>query len=469
VDRWPSPRALLGLADSSGDDSAGLRGTSRSSTPWGRVDQWPGPHDLRFSYEDIVLSAPSCLPSFRLASGLAAFGCLAAGEVDSSHGVVKVRPSIGISTWCPLPAVPCSEELPSGSSSKGGAVRRGVPSARGCHLPDTFRPCRSSRLRRFAPPGTLQVYCALKPIMGFAKFPASGSVSRSSAGPLSACAGSGARVRLPARESCLPAGSRSGRRLDSEEPARRCRGAWKHTGFPWPFPVASHPSELSPPQQLPRVNRSFEPSFSCSPFPGKPGQGVLVKLGPTLGTGPPQDLPSRRWSRRSRRVVLPRERGGKVRRSLGFLDLRALVRCEVRCVRPALPPAGRPMLPWACPIEGSSCRVVVVARARRLDAEASWRGAPKRAMRACGGRSPCSGPRPVLSANRLERQDPRPDQPPSRDLPAANRWKTADPTCAPSRRSAVPRGSAWSATSSGFSLWHECGDSCRSSIGPAGP
>lgn len=33
-----------------------------------------------------------------------------------------------------------------------------------------FRPCRFSRLRRFTPRPTLQVYCALQPVMGFAAF-----------------------------------------------------------------------------------------------------------------------------------------------------------------------------------------------------------------------------------------------------------------------------------------------------------
>jgi hypothetical protein len=43
------------------------------------------------------------------------------------------------------------------------------PSVRRCHLPDSFRPCRSSRLRRFAPPRAFQVCCALVPIVGFAR------------------------------------------------------------------------------------------------------------------------------------------------------------------------------------------------------------------------------------------------------------------------------------------------------------
>jgi hypothetical protein len=40
--------------------------------------------------------------------------------VNSSLGVVKVRPSIDINTWCPLPVGPrCSEELPSGGAREG--------------------------------------------------------------------------------------------------------------------------------------------------------------------------------------------------------------------------------------------------------------------------------------------------------------------------------------------------------------
>ena len=102
---------------------------------------------------------------------------------DSSLGVVKNRPSIDISAWRPLPvgglappggsekqpvgAVPASAQAPRGLARRG---TRPSPSARRCHPPDSFRPCRSSRLRRFAPPSTLQVCCTLLPIMGFATF-----------------------------------------------------------------------------------------------------------------------------------------------------------------------------------------------------------------------------------------------------------------------------------------------------------
>jgi len=53
------------------------------------------------------------------------------------------------------------------------------PSVRICHNPDSFRPCRFSRLRRFSPRFALQVCCTLLPAMGFATFPVlAGSCSR---------------------------------------------------------------------------------------------------------------------------------------------------------------------------------------------------------------------------------------------------------------------------------------------------
>jgi hypothetical protein len=41
----------------------------------------------------------------------------------------------------------------------------------GCPPPSVFRPCRSTRLRRFAPRKALRVYCTPLPAMGFATFP----------------------------------------------------------------------------------------------------------------------------------------------------------------------------------------------------------------------------------------------------------------------------------------------------------
>lgn len=44
------------------------------------------------------------------------------------------------------------------------------PSARGCQPPRSFRPCRSSRLRRFPPCDPLQVCLTLQPVLRFAAF-----------------------------------------------------------------------------------------------------------------------------------------------------------------------------------------------------------------------------------------------------------------------------------------------------------
>lgn len=96
--------------------------------------------------------------------------------------------SLGVVIDPPLHRLGCLVSTPGGTaapkschlvSSRGNRLDDAEsPSVRGCHLPDTFRPCRSSRLRRFAPPCTLQVCCALLPIMGFAMFPVRPVVAR---------------------------------------------------------------------------------------------------------------------------------------------------------------------------------------------------------------------------------------------------------------------------------------------------
>jgi hypothetical protein len=115
-----------------------------------------------------------------------------------------------------------------------------------------------------------------------------------------------------------------------------------------PSPVASHPSKLSPPRQVAARHRAPIPSRRCSGFP---------VLGPT---------------------VLPRLGPASFRPSL---DLRALLRCEVRCGLPALPPPSCPMLPWAWSQAGSRCvslrrsgerRVVGPAQARRPRGGRPW-------------------------------------------------------------------------------------------------
>jgi hypothetical protein len=132
--------------------------------------------------------------------------------------------SLGVHQRSPLRQYRCRE------SSPGRAEAR--PSARSCQTPDAFRPCRSSRLRRFTPLDTLQVYCTLHPAMGFAKFPV-----------------------------CYL-------------PFARRRGAGGS-----PSPVALYPSECSPPLQAGARHRAPVPSRRCSGFLVV-GPPVLPRLAP---------------------------------------------------------------------------------------------------------------------------------------------------------------------------------------------
>jgi hypothetical protein len=72
--------------------------------------------------------------------------------LDSSHGVQR----------SPLRRYKCCASTPGAAEA--------APSARRRQPPSSFRPCRSTRLRRFTPLSTLQVYCTLQPAMGFAMF-----------------------------------------------------------------------------------------------------------------------------------------------------------------------------------------------------------------------------------------------------------------------------------------------------------
>jgi len=65
-----------------------------------------------------------------------------------------------------------------------------------------------------------------------------------------------------------------------------------------PFPMALHPSELSPRQQLCRVNRALQPHSRPSALPRADPVGVsCLERCSTLWLGPPRSLPSRRCSR----------------------------------------------------------------------------------------------------------------------------------------------------------------------------
>jgi len=72
----------------------------------------------------------------------------------------------------PLPVVTWLRRAAISTGPFGGLISktRCRPSAWSCQTPNSFRPCRSSRLRRFTPLDTSQVFCALHPTMGFATF-----------------------------------------------------------------------------------------------------------------------------------------------------------------------------------------------------------------------------------------------------------------------------------------------------------
>jgi len=72
-------------------------------------------------------------------------------------------PLLWFSKERPSADIRCSRPVP---TSPRGCLRSGV-----AKHSDIFRPCRSSRLRRFSPRAALQVYCALQPAMGFEPFP----------------------------------------------------------------------------------------------------------------------------------------------------------------------------------------------------------------------------------------------------------------------------------------------------------
>jgi len=80
---------------------------------------------------------------------------------------------LGLLSWgCPKIAPPPTSALRVHSRSRSLASEFFRPSARGCQVPDSFRPCCSSQLRRFSPRNASQVCCTLLPTMGFATFQA---------------------------------------------------------------------------------------------------------------------------------------------------------------------------------------------------------------------------------------------------------------------------------------------------------
>jgi hypothetical protein len=81
----------------------------------------------------------------------------------------STRTSSGRLSWgCPRISPPSTQSTR--VHSQVGSREGARPSARTSHGPNSFRPCRSSRLRRFSPRVNLQACCILQPTMGFATF-----------------------------------------------------------------------------------------------------------------------------------------------------------------------------------------------------------------------------------------------------------------------------------------------------------
>jgi hypothetical protein len=230
---------------------------------------WPSPL-LRRRSPLRAVPCPLCLPSLDpevdrpagfVGRGLLSWGChRSAPPSASAPGVHSQR-------------YRCSEELPARRPPRGPAGGAVSPSVQPCHLPDSFRPCRSSRLRRLAPPGAFKVCCTLKPIMGFATFQA----LRSSRDPRPAVLRLSPSVDRAAVEAAL-AGARQRRRLAPFTPRRGlwvCGVATSHVLVSVePSPVALHPSKLSPRRQPFRVNR-FLRAAHRAPAPARETRTVV--------------------------------------------------------------------------------------------------------------------------------------------------------------------------------------------------
>jgi hypothetical protein len=299
VDRWPFPRALLDLFSSLETKwiCEGLLARARLG-----VGSTNGPALVAFASPSETLSGLRC-PLGRLVErgGPNGLPQLASLDLGSSHGVVIDPP---LHRYLYLVSTPGDPAAP--KSGRLAGLRRDppcdaeAPSARSCHLPDSFRPCRSSRLRRFAPPGTSQVCCTLKPILGFARLQVVGALSVHLPLPNR---GKPQVIRPPSRAPRKEGPSRrrrSGRHAHTQRCVRSCRrdqvgrrhpptiptGATPFEAFPSPSAV---PRQPLPPSALQPPRRLGKPSP-----PGRPGCGSAGWY------GPPRSMPSRRWSQVTR-------------------------------------------------------------------------------------------------------------------------------------------------------------------------
>jgi hypothetical protein len=254
---------------------------------------WPSPLLRRRS--------PVCAARWSALSNLAGrLACLSSPSLDlgSSHGVVIDPPLHRHLHLVSTPGDPAAPKSCRAAGLRGDPpCDTEPPSARSCHLPDSFRPCRSSRLRRFAPPGTSQVYCTLKPIMGFARLQVFGARLFHHPRPDRSKLRS---IRPPSRLPRGDPGPASPRRSSLAHPemcSQASIATWQAGGILQPFPLALHPSKLFPRLQLFRVNRSLRPHTSRPRVLGKPSPQGRPECCSVGDYGPPRSVPSRRWSR----------------------------------------------------------------------------------------------------------------------------------------------------------------------------
>jgi hypothetical protein len=410
---------------------------------------WPSPL-LRRRSPLRAVRRPLVLPSLGLSTscpaglawrGLLSWGCQRSPLHRHRHAVSTPGDAVAPKSGHPAD--------PRGAPSGGSAS----PSARRCHSPDSFRPCRSSRLRRFAPPRAFQVCCTLKPIVGFATF----QVLRASCAPRTAdleLSLSPDRTAVAATLAGAPPAAPP--RPLSPEGSKVCGVATSCAPVSVePSPVARHPSELSPHRQLCRVNRLRRAALRPSlPARGTRAFRCVWSVSRPLETGHrgrcllavvPGSDPAHVHSPRARCFV----QAGRLRSP----DLKAFVHRRVRCDIPAFPPGaarcslglrpsrvcGRGM---AAVLHPARC---VRCTPRRTPRRPSWASRDPSVL--APGRGPSSR-RTGTSGESVRIRRATFSGFPSGEAVA----ESGDPTSASSRRSAGPEGPTRSTTSSGISF-----------------
>jgi hypothetical protein len=335
ADRWPSPRAHLGLVSGSNEDDTDLRGTSCPIAPWGRVPSdralvtFASPSEMlsssRGPFSVHVVWRPG-----RRSEDLLLVRHRLRPDRDSSLGVVNDRPSVDIVSGVHSRSSPRSEERPRGFVPVRGVVPFGAASIFGPELPNS----------ELVPPLSFLPTSAVYSAGHFAGFlhPAADHGVRHVSEPRLA-----RFTAVLARSTRLPV----------------CVGPPKRTSASvvvWPR------SCLAP--------KSWPGSWSATV--GSRVWGVHPRWRHTLRSFPlagsratsPWSLPSRRCARFLR---IGQQTSSEGRRHpvcrLRALGLKALLRRRVRCADKAFPPNLRPLLPWASELlQGIVTRVAVAVR-----------------------------------------------------------------------------------------------------------